>query len=125
MTEPNSNYLMQFPFSNLTDSEFRAVTASWHFDLSNCSTDLFDIILNPNKFDDRDSDTMPSSPSSKYYTINKLNNSLNTLINHNKSISLFHCNIRSLPRNLCLLEDFIYSLDVKPDILGSTDGVCC
>ncbi len=82
--------------------------------------DLFNVIPNPDKFDERDPDNMLNLPSSNYYSVNKLNNSLNMLTNK-KSISLFHCNIRSLPKNLNLLEELIYSLDVKPDILAVSE----
>ena len=78
-------------------------------------------VPNPDKFDERDPDAMLNSPCSQYFSFNKLNTSLNTLTNRSKSISLFLCNIRSLPKNLCLLEDFICSLDVKPDILAVSE----
>ena len=118
MSRIENNLLMELPFSNLTDFEFRAVTGSWHFDLNNLTDiDLFNVIPNPDKFDQRDPDNMLSLLSSNYYSINKLNNDLNMLTNKN-SISLFHCNIRSLLKNLNLLEEFIYSLNVKPDILA-------
>ena len=121
MSRIENNLLMELPFSNLTDFEFRAVTGSWHFDLNNLiDIDLFSVIPNPDKFDQRDPDNMLSLPSSNYYSINKLNNYLNMLTNK-KSISLFHCNIRSLPKNLNLLEEFIYSLNVKPDILAISE----
>ena len=121
MSRIENNLLMELPFSNLTDFEFRAVTGSWHFDLNNLTDiDLFNVIPNPDKFDQRDPDNMLSLPSSNYYSINRLNNYLNMLTNK-KSISLFHCNIRSLPKNLNLLEEFIYSLNVKPDILAISE----
>ena len=34
---------------------------------------------------------------------------------------MFHCNVRSLPNNLVLLEDFLYSLDKRPEILAITE----
>ncbi len=121
MSETNSRYLTELPYANLTDSEFKALTASWSLDLSDCNIDLFDIVPNPDKFDERDPDVMLNSLCSQYFSFNKFNKSLKTLTNRSKSISLFHCNIRSLPKNLCLLEDFICSLDVKPDILAISE----
>jgi hypothetical protein len=66
---------------------------------------------------------MLNSPCSQYFSFNKLYTSWNTLTNRNKSISLFHCNIRSLPKSLpkSFIEDFICSLDVKPDILAVSE----
>lgn len=34
---------------------------------------------------------------------------------------MFHCNIRSSQKNFALLEDFIYSLDKRPEILAITE----
>ena len=34
---------------------------------------------------------------------------------------MFHCNIRSLPKNLSLLSDFLHSVNYKPDILAITE----
>ena len=123
MLESNSQDkdLLQLPFVNLTDPEFRAVTASWHFDLSDRNLDIYDVIPNPDKFDERDPDAMLNIPCSHYFSLNKLNSMLNTGKCSSKSISLYHCNIRSLQKNLGLLEDFIYSLEVKPDILALSE----
>ena len=38
-----------------------------------------------------------------------------------KSFSILPCNIRSLCKNLNLLEELLYSLDSKLDILGITE----
>ena len=46
---------------------------------------------------------------------NALNNS------QGKGIFLFHCNIRSLTKNLTLLNDVLYSSDCRPDIIAITE----
>ena len=38
-----------------------------------------------------------------------------------KHFQIFHCNARSLPRNLTLLNDMIYTLSSKPDVLAITE----
>ena len=70
MSETNSGYLTELPYANLTDSEFKAVTVSWNLDLSGRNIDLFDIVPNPNKFDERDPDVMLNSPCSQYFLTN-------------------------------------------------------
>jgi hypothetical protein len=50
MSETNSRYLTELPYI------FKAVTAAWNFDLSDRNIDLFDIVPNPDKFDERDPD---------------------------------------------------------------------
>lgn len=111
---------MQLPFSNLPNSEFKAVIGYWHVEISNTNADLFDILPNPDKFDERDSDFMLSSPNSKYYSIHELN-SLNNSTYQEQSLALFHFHICSLPRNLSLLEDFIFTVVIKPDILAISE----
>lgn len=56
---------------------------------------------------------------SEYYDIPKLDNILCNA--QGKGISLFHCNIRSLPKNLTLLNDMLYSIDSRPDIIAVTE----
>ena len=48
---------------------------------------------------------------------------VNDVLNNvgSNSLSLFHCNICSLPKNLTLLNDLIYTLDSKPDVLACTE----
>ena len=55
---------------------FQAIfIAPWNFDLSGRNIDLFDIVPNPDKFDERDPDAMLNSPCSQYFSFNKLNTS--------------------------------------------------
>ena len=56
---------------------------------------------------------------SEYYDIPKLDNILCNA--QGKGISLFHCNIRSLPKNLTLLNDMLHSIDSRPDIIAVTE----
>jgi hypothetical protein len=37
------------------------------------------------------------------------------------SLSILHCNIRNLPKNLNILEDILYSLEYAPNVLGITE----
>ena len=92
-------------------------------------TDLFNLISNPDKSDETDPDLMLTIPMSNYYSISQINNSI--IKAGPKAISMFHCNIRSLQKNLPLLEDFpFYSLDKRPEILAiietrlSANSVC-
>ena len=60
-----------------------------------------------------------NNPQSQYYNVSKLNNIFNTT--QGKRISLFHCNIRSLTKNLTLSNDVLCSLDSTPDIVTTTE----
>ena len=60
-----------------------------------------------------------NNPQSEYYSVLKLNNIFNTT--QGKGISLFHCNIRSLTKNLTLSNDVLCSLDSRPDIVAKTE----
>jgi hypothetical protein len=61
---------------------------------------------------------MLNTPNSNYYsiTINLINQLLNK--SGHDSISLFHFNVRSLPKNVSILNDFLYTLDSRLDIAG-------
>ena len=75
----------------------------WSIDPRKLKTDLFDLITNPDKFDECDPDHILPLSSSDYYSVAEMNS------------TLFHCNIRSLPRNLSLLHDILYCLDSRPN----------
>ena len=111
-------YLQCLPFASLSDIELRPVIGTWYYDF-NTDTDLFNVLPNPDKSDERDSDLMLNTPTSNYYSIPKFNQLLDT--SGQNSITLFHCNIRSLPKKLTLLNDLLYSLNSRPDVLAITE----
>ena len=114
------NSLQVLPFYNLNDREFNIVNGSWSTQFSQLiDTDLFNLISNPDKSDEIDPDLMLTIPMSNYYSISQINNSIAKA--GPKAISMFHCNIRSLQKNLALLEDFLYSLDKRPEIIAITE----
>ena len=79
-------------------------------------SDLYDLLPNPRKTDESDPDMMFTNPHSDYNIMSQVNNVLNN--SQDKGISLFHCNMRSLTKNLTLLNDMSYSLDSTPDIIA-------
>ena len=102
------------PFNDLDVREFRFVLGSGNVnDFINSGVDLYKIPPNPDKFDESDPDLMLSTPSSEYYSIADANNLLADT--DNDSISLFRCNIRSIPKNFELLHDLLYCFDNIPD----------
>ena len=117
MADYQENVSSCLPFYGLTDREFNAMVGNWpdrRHDL-----DLYDLFPNPNKFDECDPDLMLNTPFSEYYSVRGFNKMLDNL--DVKSFSILHCNIRSLSKNLNLLEELLYSLDSKLDILGITE----
>ena len=81
--------------------------------------DLYDLLPNPNKFDECDPELMLNTSCSEYYSVRSFNK---MLVNSDaKSFSVLYCNIRSLPKNLNLLEELLCSLDSKLDILRITE----
>ena len=109
--------LTELPFYNMDNREFN------NFGLCsrelNIQSDLHNLLCNPDKRDEFDPDLMLSSLTSSYYSMSNVNNVLNNV--GSNSLSLFHCNIRSLPKNLTLLNDLIYTLDSKPDVIACTE----
>ena len=49
------NYFQWLPFANLYDIEFKAVTGTWYYDFKT-DIDIFNVLPNTDKFDERDSD---------------------------------------------------------------------
>lgn len=62
---------------------------------------------------------MLNTPTSNYYTVQKINKSLTNA--GTKGLSIFHCNIRSLPKNIGLLNDMLYTMSKKIDIVALTE----
>ena len=56
---------------------------------------------------------------SNYYSSSQINNAIAKA--RSKAISIISINMRSLQKNLALLEDFLYSLDKRPEILAITE----
>ena len=113
------NILQALPFYDLDDREFSFVTGNWTRQFDELMTShLYNLLPNPDKNDEADSDSMFANPQSEYYTVSKLNNILNTT--QGKGISLFHCNIRSLRKHLTLLNDLLCSLDSRLYIIAIT-----
>ena len=110
--------LVNLPFYYLSDTEFNTLIGNWH-NVFNSNADLYNVIQNPDKFDERDSDLMLNNPNSNYYSLTKLNQFLKK--SRHYTISLFHFNIRSLPKNISILNDFLYTLDIRPDVLALTE----
>ena len=77
------------------------------------------MLPNPDKSDDADPDHILINPQSDYYDISSLNKVLSK--SGAKSFSFLHCNIRSLSKNIGLLEDMLYSLSGQPDVLGVSE----
>ena len=114
------NSLQVLPFYNPNDRELNIVNGLWSVQFNHLiDTDLFNLISNPYKYDDTDPDLMLTISMSNYYSISQINNAIAKA--GPKAISMFHCNIRSLQKNLAFLEDFLYSLDERPEILAITE----
>ena len=94
--------------------ELRALNGSWFHDID-FSKELYNLIPNPDKFDDADPDLALTSPVSDYYTLPQINKFID--INKQNDLFLYHCNIRSLPKNLSLFpvafSDFLNPVHLK------------
>ena len=107
-------------FYNLNDREFNIANGLRSVQFNQLiDTDLFNLISNPDKSDETDPDLMLTIPMSNYYSISQINNAIAKA--GPKAISIISINMRSLQKNLALLEDFIYSLDKRPEILAITE----
>ena len=62
---------------------------------------------------------MLTSPMSNYYSIDKINHVFENV--GSKALSLFHCNIRSISKNLNLLNEMRYLISKKLDVIAITE----
>ena len=80
--------------------------------------DFYNLLPNPDRFDELDYDNMFELPSSKYYSLTDFND----ISNRTKPrISLVHFNLRSLSKNLDQLNEFLSVLDTTPDIIAISE----
>ena len=104
-------------FCNLNDREFDIANGLRLVQFNQLiDTNLFNLVSNPDKSDETDPDLMLTIPMSNYYSISQINNAIAKA--GSKAISIISINMRSLQKNLALLEDFLYSLDKRPEILA-------
>ena len=87
---------------------------------------VWPIITNPDKFDECDPDHILPQPSSDYYSVSEMTSTFGKAGSKfdpafPNALTLFHCNIRSLPKNLSLLHDILYCLDSRPNIVAISE----
>ena len=72
------------------------------------------------KNDDLQGSSYENYTESKYYTV-KQSGSLFQKAKRKNGFSMLHLNMRSLPKNLSLLEDFIDTVNVSPEIIAISE----
>ena len=114
------NTLTELPFYNLNHEDFLKATGAWvHYASNNIlgSKDLFgDILENPDK---SFTDTTEKFFESKYRTIKQTGTQFYKA--NQKGFSILHCNTRSLPKNLTLLNDILTSMKDIPGIIAISE----
>ena len=118
------NALRELPFYDLHHKEFIRATGAWVYhtptSLLNFK-DLFqDVIESPEKNDDLHGSSYENPSESKYYTV-KRSGSLFQKAKRKNGFSMLHLNMRSLPKNLSLLEDFIATVHEPPEIIAISE----
>ena len=91
----------------------------WSIDPRKLKTDLFDLITNPDKFGECDPEHILPLSSSDYYSVSEMNSTFGKA--GSNALTLFHCNIRSLPKKLSLLHAVLYCLDSRPNIIAISE----
>ena len=90
----NCELLINLPFFHLPDSEFNALIGNWDYVFTS-DLDIYNVIQNPDRFDERDCDLMLCTLNSEYYSLPMLNQ-LFDKYSSSDNISLFHFRVRSL-----------------------------
>lgn len=118
------NPLMGLPFSVLNDDEFLKAPGSW---INHCSSNLVsakdlykDVLESPDKCNDSDDNNIVGNyTESKYFSVKQTG--LCFKIPDHKGFSILHSNIRSLSKNLTLLNDLLLSLAEIPSIIAISE----
>ena len=94
--------------NNLHIGEWRQHGDWCHLQMDNLKDlDLYNLLPNPDKSDDADPDHILINSQFNYYAISSSNKVLSK--SGAKAFSFLYCNIRSLSKNIGLLEDMLYS----------------
>ena len=113
------NELSNFPFYGLEDREFMKAIGSWVYRPSCLSSDLRDlfqrIVENPEKVDEWNMNIIES----KYYNIKQAGTYFQKA--STKGFSILNCNTRSLPKNVCLLNDILLTVNEIPSVIAISE----
>ena len=116
--------LSELPFYGLTDRrEFAKAVGSWVHDtvLTLEERDLFENVLeSPDKNDQFLNILGNLKIESKYYTIKQSGTCFQKF--NTRGFSIFNCNIRSLGKNLCLLNDILITVKEMPNIITISES---
>ena len=110
------NELSEFPFYGLEDREFMKAIGTWVYHpscLLSDSRDLFQsVVENPEKVDEWNMNIIES----KYYNIKQAGAYFQKVLT--KGFSILSCNTRSLPKNVCLLNDILLTVNEIPSVIA-------
>ena len=113
------NELRELPFYGLEDRDFMKALGSWVYHSSRLLTDSRDlfqsVIENPEKGDELNMNTIES----KYYNIKQSGAHFQKV--STKGFSILCCNTRSLPKNLCLLNDILLTVKEMPSVIAISE----
>lgn len=84
----------------------------------NSNFDFYNLISNPDRFDNSDSDSMLQLPLSKYHSVDEINNITQSEFQSANSLFLLHINIRSLSKHIDELQNNLNTLSCQPDIIA-------
>ena len=113
--------MRELPFYNLSELDFmREIhSATLLNDETIMSKDLYaDIIESPDRNENYD-DQILDKIESKYFDMKQTSKYLQT---NNKGYSIFHCNIRSLGKNLNLLNDILLMCKETPSFIAISES---
>ena len=111
--------LCELPFYGLADNEFMKTTGAWVFHSCSLLPDSRDLFCSVLESPDKDDELNMSTIESKYYSIKQTGKQFQKA--SVKGFSIFSCNIRSLPKNLCLLNDILLTFEDLPTVITMSE----
>ena len=118
----NNNTLNELPFYDLNLDEFLKVTGSWVFSATDRlldKKDLFkDALESPNREDD--CFNYDHFIEFKYCSVKQTGMHFDQAKKQNR-FSVLHCNMRSLTKNLSLLQDILLTMKETPNVIAISE----
>jgi len=113
------NELSEFSFYGLEDREFMKAIGTWVYHpscLLSDSRDLFhSVVANSEKVDEWNMNIIES----KHYNIKRAGTYFQKA--STKGFSILSCNTRSLPENVCLLNDILLTVNEIPSVIAISE----
>ena len=116
----NSNSLTELPFHDLSLNELLKEVGTWVYSSSSRLLDEKDLFKNAIESPERNNSYYENYIESKYCSVKQTGMHFDNAKKQN-GFSILHCNMRSLSKNVSLLQDILITLKETPSIIAISE----